>query len=745
LDKKIKNAPGSRAVLYARVSTEEQAGKDHFSIEAQLHEMRDHASEKGWSIVGEFVDEGESGTKRERPQLNAALSIAQKKGCDIFLAHELSRLSRSVYHTLDIFDKLGQLQVGFASVKDPEFDFSDPSKRFFLTIMAAINEYYIHLLRQHTSKSKRERSRQGLYNASISPLGYTNSGDAKKPAVITEEEAPIIRLIFESYASGRYSDQEVADLLNQKGYHTRVGRRFTKDGISEILNSVYYVGKVSYTQAGNNREIYDGQHQAIISEDLWEKCQNVRSSRRHLSRAAQKKYRNYLLSTLAVCDVCGRTLRAQGATAGSYYREMSYERGYIDCPHQKTGVRAELLEQQVHELIKYIQLPEDWIKEVADQAGDENEMINLRRQRDRIEAERRRLQQMRIEGDFDDNMDIYQEEMDRIRRESTALPTHDQIESLKVTAKTIGDLYQIWESADSGDQRDLLRLMLREVRVDVPNGRITSIAPLAVFVPIFRKLPMLFEYEFGYFLPLWNEVALPSVEQLPAAEELLANSPTLPFFDINPLVPQTEIRNTPAIAEALRLSGKKVNAKIVQIIHDYATAFPMDLRKWHNAHDYTMTLEEFLAQPEESFDVVVSQFALWESEMPENMDGILSKIIPGGVWYFNELLPVDFPGHWLYHAMPATWAWVKKNTLSLHNFYNRTQVECNEIKIKRHVYSQSILHEAAEDVLRRNPRVVQAVSEEALAPAIARLGELGSLKAEFTIIEGWAKKRIRVK
>jgi hypothetical protein len=422
------------------------------------------------------------------------------------------------------------------------------------------------------------------------PLGYSHSGDAKKPAVINEEEALIIRFIFENYASGRYSDQEIADLLNQKEYHTRPGRRFPKDGVSEILTSVYYVGKISYTQAGGNREIYDGQHQALISEDLWEKCQNVRASRRHLPRAVQKKFRHYLLSTLAVCDVCGRTLRAQGANAGSYYREMSYERGYIDCPHQKTGVRAELLEQQVHELIKYIQLPEDWIIEIADQAGDENEMINLCRQRDRIEAERRRLQQMRIEGDFDDNMDVYQEEMDRIRRESTALPTNDQIESLKVTAKTIGDLYQIWESAESGDQRDLLHLMLREVRVDVPNGRITSIAPLAVFVPIFRKLPMLFEYEFGCFLPLWNEVTLPSVEQLSAAEEPLRNSPTLPFFDINPLVPKTEIRNTPAIAEALRLSGKKENARIVQIIHDYAIAFPMDLRKWHNAYGYTMTL-----------------------------------------------------------------------------------------------------------------------------------------------------------
>jgi hypothetical protein len=137
---------------------------------------------------------------------------------------------------------------------------------------------------------------------------------------------------------------------------------------------------------------------------------------------------------------------------------------------------------------------------------------------------------------------------------------------------------------------------------------------------------------------------------------------------------------------------------------------------------------------------VISQFILWESEM---LDVILSKITPGGVWYFNEVLPVDFPGHWLYHAMPAAWAWVKKNTLSLHAFYNRLQAECNEIKIKRHVYSQSISHETAVDVLRRNPRVVQSVSEEALAPAIARVSELGPLTSEFKIIEGWAKKKQR--
>jgi len=266
--------------------------------------------------------------------------------------------------------------------------------------------------------------------------------------------------------------------LSQKEFRTRSGRRFPKDAVTQILNNPFYTGMTTYrNNASGEQEVFDGQHDALISMDVWEKCQQVRANRRSQSRGIQKNYRHYLLSQLAVCDVCGRTLRAQGSENGSYYREMSYERGYVDCPHQRLGVRAEIIEKQMRDLIEYIQLPDDWLQEVASRVGDDVELANLRRQRDRLEAERRRLQQMRIEGDFDDNMDFYHEEMDRIRRETASLPTYDQIETLRVTASTITSLSQIWNKADAGDQRDLLRLMLHQVRVDVPNGRITSISP----------------------------------------------------------------------------------------------------------------------------------------------------------------------------------------------------------------------------------------------------------------------------
>lgn len=744
MNKNIRKAPGSRAVLYARVSTEEQAGKDHFSIDAQLNEMREFAQERNWEIVGEFVDEGISGTKRDRPQLNAILQVARKRGCEVIIAHELSRLSRSVYHTLDIFDQLGKYQVGFVSVKEPEFDFTDPSKRFFLTIITAINEYYIHLLQTHTRKSKRERSRQGLYNASIMPIGYDHSGDAKKPAIINKKDAKIIRLAFENYASGRFSDIAIADLLNQKGYRNRAGARFSKDLVSEIITNPFYMGKVTYRKDESEVEIFDGQHEAIVSEELWEKCQAVRASRRTLSRAVQKNYRNYLLSNIALCDVCGRTLRAQGSNGGSYYRETSYERGYIDCPHQKTGVRADLLEKQIHLLIKNIQLPEDWLEEVAERAGDDEEVINLKRQRDRLEAERRRLQQMRIEGDFDENMNVYKEEMERIRREGATLPTYDQIETLKITAKTIKQLYQIWDVADPGDQRDLLRLMLREVRVDVPNGRITSISPLAVFVPIFRKLAMLHETEFGRFIPLWEKPSVSAITPIPVVTDKMQPSPTLPFFDKNPLNLSSNIRNSPGIAEAIRLRSHTSNLKVIQIIPESQNLLPFDLRKWPKAKSCTFTLSQYLRQPKESFDVAISQFALWELQYQDNLQNIIAKLKPGGIWYFHELLPVEFPSHWIYRVLPATSEWVKENTWSLHTFYNRLQELCQPVRLKRHVFVQSLTHQAAEDILNQKPAIVAAVTQDSLPPAFGRLRNLAQqtnfLTSEFTIIEGWVRK-----
>ena len=84
-----------KVILYARVSTEEQASDDHFSIKAQLNEMKDYAEVRDWEVARSFVDGGVTGTRLDRPQLSAALEMIKSGESDVLLVHELSRLSRS--------------------------------------------------------------------------------------------------------------------------------------------------------------------------------------------------------------------------------------------------------------------------------------------------------------------------------------------------------------------------------------------------------------------------------------------------------------------------------------------------------------------------------------------------------------------------------------------------------------------------------------------------------------------------
>ena len=134
-----------RVALYARVATPMQT--EEGALGQQLREMYEFAHQKGWQVVAEYVEAGQSGITMNRPQLEALLQAAEEGAFDILLVHELSRLSRSVYDTFIILNTLSQHNVGLASVQEPQFDLTSSWGRLFLTIAAGLNKYYADLLR----------------------------------------------------------------------------------------------------------------------------------------------------------------------------------------------------------------------------------------------------------------------------------------------------------------------------------------------------------------------------------------------------------------------------------------------------------------------------------------------------------------------------------------------------------------------------------------------------------------------
>ena len=128
-----------------------------------------------------------------------------------------------------------------------------------------------------------EAAKEGFYIGSRVPLGYKKVHYSEEPIsesfnlIIDPPAAEAVRQCFEMYASGNSSYSDLAEMLNDKGFRTSSGTPFGPPTIYTLLSNRIYIGQVVY----KGTEIYPGKHEAIISQDLWDRVQAVRLSRKY--------------------------------------------------------------------------------------------------------------------------------------------------------------------------------------------------------------------------------------------------------------------------------------------------------------------------------------------------------------------------------------------------------------------------------------------------------------------------------
>jgi len=255
-------------------------------------------------------------------------------------------------------------------------------------IMESVADWYSQNLASEVVKGKKERSRQGKHN-NRAPFGMKKNKD--KILVPDEKELPGLIMAFEACATGKYSDNDVAQLLNEHGYRSKTGRRFSKETVRDILQNRTYLGKVKYQQykrrADGTRsyeapiEWLDGEHEAVIDEELFERCQQARAKRvSHRQTAAT--YHTYLLRNLVYCHRCcskpagynpfpsyGK-MRVQSQSKQSrysYYRCKANELGH-EC--EQRAVRTEVVNDQVVATLMQLKPPAEWRKGITKAMGE---------------------------------------------------------------------------------------------------------------------------------------------------------------------------------------------------------------------------------------------------------------------------------------------------------------------------------------------------------------------------------------
>ena len=141
-----------RAAIYARVSTRDK-GQD---ADLQLRELREYAQQRGWTVTSEYVDEGISGSKDSRPELNRLMLDAKQRRIDCVLVWKLDRFGRSLKHLVNALAELEAVGVSFVSLRDA-FDLTTPAGRLMFGVVAAMAEFERDLIR--------ERVKAGIANA----------------------------------------------------------------------------------------------------------------------------------------------------------------------------------------------------------------------------------------------------------------------------------------------------------------------------------------------------------------------------------------------------------------------------------------------------------------------------------------------------------------------------------------------------------------------------------------------------
>lgn len=281
--------------IYARVSTAEQA-QEGYSIDEQVARLTKYAEAHGRNDVIRYVDGGFTGANINRPALQELIRDVAAGKIDKVLVYKLDRLSRSQKDTLELIEDVFLANgCDFESMTE-RFDTGTSFGRAMVGILAVFAQLEREQIKERMAMGKAGRAKEGRYHGGgRCPYGYDYT-DGR--LIVNEDEARLVREIFRLYVNEGWTVKKIERDFRQKGHRARSGSDLCGRTIKRILSNNVYVGKIKYRD-----EVYEGDHDHIISDAMYEKAQE-RMRIYYGSREPSIRQKT-VLSGLIYCKRCG--------------------------------------------------------------------------------------------------------------------------------------------------------------------------------------------------------------------------------------------------------------------------------------------------------------------------------------------------------------------------------------------------------------------------------------------------------
>ncbi len=466
-----------RFAIYTRYSSEMQ---NELSLEAQEYRCRLAIADRGGVVVAVYSDSARSGWSLEREGFNDLRIDAERGRFDAVMFWKFDRLARNHDHAVMI-KMLLRHEYGlklYCVEGFSEDDDDSPYSAMMEQMLAVFSAFYSKNLSSETKRGKRQRAIKGEYNGSVPALGYDlvtqDKATPERPAGlhVNCRQAALVRRAFKMHASGNYSDHEIADWLNARPLmqKLRAGKPpIGKDTVRDMLLNKVYTGRVSHSDTQykgslgqgrhsvrRHREWFEGKHDAIISDELFDDSQVVREKMARNFKT-ERTMRTYVLHDRVFCARCITSKPVElvdemygrmrpGWNEGmlrAYYRCLARDRGYRECG--QGYVEDTLIDEQVVNALSQLVIPDGFRErvETAVRARVEN-AANLARMEE-LKAIVERIN-FSWENGFLSPQD-YLEKRSQLQKEMEAMRPVDYDELMEA-ADLIQNFKRYWDECD---------------------------------------------------------------------------------------------------------------------------------------------------------------------------------------------------------------------------------------------------------------------------------------------------------
>lgn len=419
------------AAAYIRVSTHMQ---EELSPDAQLRCIRDWGNAHGYYIPDEFVfiDNGISGRKaKKRHAFLRMIALAKTKPTSPFeaiLLWKFNRFARNQEESI-VYKSMLRKKCNVDVISTTQQTTKDIYGDLIERIIEWTDEFYSIQLGEDVKRGMTENALRGNFQSSPA-FGYKVEQKGQGP-VIVEDQANIVRMIFNLYINSGMGFFDIARRLNRLGYKTKRGGDFETRTIKYIIQNPIYKGYLRWNYADGTTHVVNDKSEwiikkapqipVIVSEELWNQA-NERYKHEYRPRGGKPlSQKRHWLSGLVKCSACGASLST------SVQKDKRYGRTYIyfQCYRYKKGkclVSHYISEKQLVPLVLNV-LKEDMNKSyieyeyVDDQVENKRDILNV--QLNRLNAREKRIKEAYLGGV--DSLEEYKKNKEDIEKERELL------------------------------------------------------------------------------------------------------------------------------------------------------------------------------------------------------------------------------------------------------------------------------------------------------------------------------------